>query len=234
MTAVSYVFPPEAQASVAVRGSSQRYAVARIFCVGRNYAAHAREMGGNPDREPPFYFSKPANALVPSGATIAYPPGTKNYHYEMELVIAIGAPVFKIEPEAAEAAVWGYAAGLDMTRRDLQAEAKAAGRPWDTAKGFEQSAVITELVPAGVIGHPKAGAITLAVNGVEKQRGDLADMIWSVPEIVANLSQYYHLQPGDLIYTGTPDGVGAVKPGDVITGVIEGLDNLSLTIKDPE
>jgi fumarylpyruvate hydrolase len=234
MTAVSYVFPPEAQASVAVRGSSQRYAVARIFCVGRNYAAHAREMGGNPDREPPFYFSKPANALVPSGATIAYPPGTKNYHYEMELVIAIGAPVFKIEPAAAEAAVWGYAAGLDMTRRDLQAEAKAAGRPWDTAKGFEQSAVITELVPARVIGHPKAGAITLAVNGVEKQRGDLADMIWSVPEIVANLSHYYHLQPGDLIYTGTPEGVGAVKPGDVITGVIEGLDNLSLTIKDPE
>jgi fumarylpyruvate hydrolase len=232
--AVSYVFPPEAQASVAVRGSSQRYAVARIFCVGRNYAAHAREMGGNPDREPPFYFSKPANALVPSGSTVAYPPGTKNYHYEMELVIAIGAPVFKSEPEAAEAAVWGYAAGLDMTRRDLQSEAKAAGRPWDTAKGFEQSAVITELVPVSVIGHPKAGAITLSVNGVEKQRGDLADMIWSVPEIVANLSQYYHLQPGDLIYTGTPEGVGAVKPGDVITGVIEGLDNLSLTIKDPD
>lgn len=237
MTVVSYVFPPETQPSVAVRGSSERYAVARIFCVGRNYAAHAREMGGNPDREPPFYFSKPANALVPSGSTIAYPPGTKNYHYEMELVIAIGQPVFRIGPEAAEAAeaaVWGYAAGLDMTRRDLQAEAKAAGRPWDTAKGFEQSAVITELVPVSVIGHPKAGAITLAVNGVEKQRGDLNDMIWSVPEIVANLSQYYHLQPGDLIYTGTPEGVGAVKPGDVITGVIEGLDNLSLTIKDPE
>ncbi|WP_349741302.1 fumarylacetoacetate hydrolase family protein [Roseateles cavernae] len=230
----SYVFPPEVQASVAVRGSRQRYAVARIFCVGRNYAAHAREMGSDPDREPPFYFSKPANALVPSGASIAYPPGTSNFHYEMELVIALGAPVFKVAPEAAEAAIWGYAAGLDMTRRDLQNAAKANGRPWDIGKGFENSAVITELVPASEIGHPKAGAITLAVNGVEKQRGDLADMIWSVPEIVANLSQYYHLGPGDLIYTGTPEGVGAVKPGDVITGVIEGLDNLSLTIKDPD
>ena len=229
-----YVFAPQPQPSVAVRGSHQRYAVSRIFCVGRNYAAHAREMGGNPDREPPFYFTKPANALVSSGSTVPYPPGTQNYHYEMELVIAIGAPVFKAAPEAAAAAVWGYAAGLDMTRRDLQAEAKAAGRPWDTAKGFEQSAVITELVPASAIGELKAGAITLAVNGVEKQRGDLADMIWSVPEIVANLSQFYHLQPGDLIYTGTPEGVGAVKPGDLITGRVEGLGELSLTIGAPE
>lgn len=230
----SYIFPPAEQASVAVRGNSARYAVSRIFCVGRNYAAHALEMGGNPDREPPFYFTKPASALVPSGATIAYPPGTKNYHYEMELVIAIGAPVFKVTPEVARAAVWGYAAGLDMTRRDLQAEAKAAGRPWDTAKGFEQSAVITELVRASETGVMDKGAITLAVNGVEKQRGDLADMIWNVAEIVANLSQFYHLHPGDLIYTGTPDGVGAVKPGDVITGHIDGLPPLSLTIIDPE
>jgi fumarylpyruvate hydrolase len=229
-----YIFPPAPQPSVAVHGSAARYAVARIFCVGRNYAAHAREMGGNPEREAPFYFSKPASALVASGSTIAYPPGTKNYHYEMELVIAIGAPVFKVTPEVARAAVWGYAAGLDMTRRDLQAEAKAAGRPWDTAKGFEQSAVITPLTRASQVGELKSGAITLAVNGVEKQRGDLADMIWSVPEIVANLSQYYHLQPGDLIYTGTPEGVGAVKPGDVISGEIAGLDALSLTIADPE
>ncbi|MBA4341626.1 MAG: fumarylacetoacetase, partial [Methylibium sp.] len=143
-----YVFPPEPQPSVPVRGSRQRYAVSRIFCVGRNYAAHAREMGGDPDREPPFYFTKPANALVPSGSTIPYPPGTKNYHYEMELVVAIGAPVFKVTPEAAKAAVWGYAAGLDMTRRDLQNEAKKTGRPWDTGKGFENAAVITELVRA--------------------------------------------------------------------------------------
>ncbi len=230
----SYIFSPAEQASVAVRGTTARYAVTRIFCVGRNYAAHALEMGGNPDREPPFYFSKPASALVPSGATVPYPPGTQNYHYEMELVIAIGAPVFKVTPEAASAAAWGYAAGLDMTRRDLQAEAKAAGRPWDTAKGFEQSAVITELVRASDLGAMNAGAITLAVNGVEKQRGDLADMIWSVPEIISNLSQFYHLQPGDLIYTGTPEGVGAVKPGDVITGRVEGLAELSLTIAAAE
>ncbi len=230
----SYIFAPAEQASVAVRGTTARYAVTRIFCVGRNYAAHALEMGGNPEREPPFYFSKPASALVPTGATVPYPPGTKNYHYEMELVIAIGAPVFKVTPEVARAAAWGYAAGLDMTRRDLQAEAKAAGRPWDTAKGFEQSAVITELVRASDLGPMNAGAITLAVNGVEKQRGDLADMIWSVPEIISNLSQFYHLQPGDLIYTGTPEGVGAVKPGDVITGRVEGLAELSLTIAAAE
>ena len=230
----TYVFPAPEQASVPIRGSSARYAVSRIFCVGRNYAAHAREMGGDPNREPPFYFTKPANALVDSGSTIPYPPGTKNYHYEMELVIAIGAPVFKVSPEDAAAAIWGYAAGLDMTRRDLQAEAKAAGRPWDTAKGFEQSAVITDLIPQSHSGVMDKGAITLEVNGVEKQRGDLSDMIWSAPEIVANLSQYYHLVPGDLIYTGTPEGVGAVKPGDVLTGHIEGLTDLSLTIGDPE
>ena len=225
-----YVFTPQEPPSVAVRGQSTRYAVSRIFCVGRNYAAHAREMGGNPERELPFYFTKPANALVPSGGAIAYPPGTKNYHYEMELVIAIGAPVFRVPVNDALAAVWGYAAGLDMTRRDLQAEAKAAGRPWDLAKGFEQSAVMTELVPASAAGHLSKGRSELAVNGVTKQQSDLADMIWSVPEIVANLSQYYHLQPGDLIYTGTPEGVGAVQPGDQITGEIEGLPALSLKI----
>ncbi|WP_310384292.1 fumarylacetoacetate hydrolase family protein [Roseateles sp.] len=229
-----YIFPPAVQPSVAVRGTAARYAVARIFCVGRNYAAHAREMGSDPDREPPFYFSKPACALVPSGSHVAYPPATQNYHYEMELVVAIGAPVFKVTPEVARAAVWGYGAGLDMTRRDLQAEAKAHGRPWDTAKGFDQSAVITELVRASETGAMAAGAITLSVNGIEKQRGDLADMIWNVAEIVANLSQLYHLQPGDLIYTGTPDGVGAVLPGDVISGQIAGLPSVSLTITQPD
>ena len=225
-----YVFTPQQQSSVAVRGQSARYAVSRIFCVGRNYAAHAREMGGNPDREPPFYFMKPASAILPSGMAIAYPPATQDYHFEMELVIAIGAPVFRVPVEKAEAAVWGYAAGLDMTRRDLQAQAKEARRPWDLGKGFEQSAVITEIVTASESGHLGKGRIALAVNGVTKQQGDLADMIWSVPEIVANLSQYFHLQPGDLIYTGTPDGVGAVQPGDLITGEIEGLPSLSLKI----
>ncbi|XHS79599.1 fumarylacetoacetate hydrolase family protein [Burkholderiaceae bacterium UC74_6] len=226
----SYVFPVAETPSVPVRGQSSRYAVSRIFCVGRNYAAHAREMGSDPTREPPFYFTKPANAIVPSGSTIPYAPGTKNLHYEMELVVAIGAPVFKVTPEAARAAVWAYAAGLDMTRRDLQNEAKATGRPWDTGKGFENSAVITELVRVQDIGVLDKGAITLDVNGVQKQRGDLSDMIWSVPEVVANLSQYYHLQPGDLIYTGTPEGVGPVVTGDVITGRIEGLIDLSLTL----
>ena len=226
----SYVFPPAETPSVPVRGSTARYAVSRIFCVGRNYAAHAREMGSDPTREPPFYFTKPASAITPSGSTIPYAVGTKNLHYEMELVIAIGAPVFKVTPEAARAAVWGYAAGLDMTRRDLQNEAKATGRPWDTGKGFENSAVITDLVRVQDIGWLDKGAITLAVNGTEKQRGDLSDMIWSVPEIVANLSQFYHLHPGDLIYTGTPEGVGPVVTGDVITGHIEGLVDLSLTI----
>ena len=226
----SYVFPVAETPSVPVRGQTARYAVSRIFCVGRNYAAHAREMGSDPTREPPFYFTKPASAITPSGSTISYPPGTKNLHYEMELVIAIGAPVFKVTPEAARAAVWGYAAGLDMTRRDLQNEAKATGRPWDTGKSFENSAVITEIIRVQDIGWLDKGAITLAVNGVEKQRGDLSDMIWSVPEVVANLSQYYHLQAGDLIYTGTPDGVGPVVNGDKITGQIEGLIDLSLTI----
>ncbi|MDY0748879.1 fumarylacetoacetate hydrolase family protein [Paucibacter sp. R3-3] len=230
----TYIFPAPEQPSVPVRGSSARYAVSRIFCVGRNYAAHAREMGSDPDREPPFYFSKPANALVESGATIAYPPMTQNLHYEMELVLALGAPLFRATPEQAAAAIWGYAAGLDMTRRDLQNAAKATGRPWDTGKAYEQSAVITDLIPAAQAGDMGKGAITLQVNGVEKQRGDLSDMIWSNAEIVANLSQFYHLGPGDLIYTGTPEGVGPVKPGDEITGQIEGLVNLTLTIGQPE
>ncbi|MDI4635558.1 fumarylacetoacetate hydrolase family protein [Pelomonas sp. V22] len=229
-----YVFPPPPQPSVAVRGTSARYAVSRIFCVGRNYAAHAREMGSDPDREPPFFFCKPASALAESGSTIPYPPGTTNYHYEMELVIALGAPVFKATPEQAAASIWGYAAGLDMTRRDLQNAAKATGRPWDFGKAFEQSAVITELVPAAEIGHPVAGAITLAVNGEEQQRGDLSDMIWRTAEVVANLSQYYHLGPGDLIYTGTPEGVGPVQPGDRLEGRIEGVARLALTIGAPE
>ncbi|MDM4768351.1 fumarylacetoacetate hydrolase family protein [Pelomonas sp. SE-A7] len=229
-----YIFPPALQASVAVRGTGARYAVSRIFCVGRNYAAHAREMGSDPDREPPFYFCKPASALLASGGSMAYSPGTKNLHYEMELVLALGAPVFKATAEQGLAAIWGYAAGLDMTRRDLQNEAKATGRPWDFGKAFEQSAVISELVPASEIGHPAAGAITLAVNGMQKQRGDLADMIWSPAEIVANLSQYYHLGPGDLIYTGTPEGVGPVQPGDQLEGVVAGVAKLSLTIGAPE
>jgi fumarylpyruvate hydrolase len=172
--------------------------------------------------------------MTPSGSTVPYPTETRNYHYEMELVLAIGAPVFKLTPEAAVAAIWGYAAGLDMTRRDLQAEAKAAGRPWDTAKGFDQSAILGEIVRVSDIGRLDKGAITLAVNGVQKQHGDLADMIWHQAEIVSNLSHLYRLHPGDLIYTGTPAGVGAVVPGDVVTGRIEGLGEITLTVGEPE
>ena len=230
----NFVFPPAEIPSAAVRGTEARYAVRRIFCVGRNYADHAREMGADPTREPPFYFTKPATALTPSGATVPYPTETKNYHYEMELVLALGAPVFKVSPEAAIAAIWGYAPGLDMTRRDLQAAAKSAGKPWDTAKGFDQSAILGEIVRVGDVGRLDKGAITLAVNGVEKQHGDLAEMIWNQAEIVSNLSHLYRLHPGDLIYTGTPAGVGAVVPGDVLTGRIEGLGEISLTVGQPE
>ena len=230
----NYVFTPAPQAAVPVRGGARHYAVSRIFCVGRNYAAHAREMGSDPDREPPFYFSKTPIDLVMSGATVPYPLGSQNYHYEMELVIAIGRPTFRAEPEQALESVWGYACGLDMTRRDLQIKAREAGRPWDFGKDFEQSAVMSALVPASEIGHPASGAIQLSVNGQVKQSADLRDLIWSVPEVVANLSQYYHLQPGDLIYTGTPEGVGPVKPGDVLAGRIDGVGEIALTIGEPE
>ncbi len=229
-----FVFAPPAQASVAVRDSRQRYAVGRIFCVGRNYAAHAREMGGNPEREPPFFFNKAPAHLVASGATVPYPPGTRDYHHEMELVVAIGQAAFRIAPEQAAACVWGYACGLDMTRRDLQGEAKKAGRPWSFGKDFENAAVIGELVPASEVGALTRGRIELAVNGQTRQQGDLSDLIWSVPEVIANLSQYYHLQPGDLIYTGTPEGVGAVQPGDVLAGHIDGVGEIQLAIGQPE
>ena len=226
----SYVFPPPPQAAVAVAGSAGRYAVRRIFCVGRNYAAHAREMGSDPEREPPFYFTKSAAALVADGSRVPYAPGTHNLHYEMELVAAIGAPAFRADAKAAQACVWGYACGLDMTRRDLQAQARDIGRPWDLGKDFENSAVMGVLVPAAEIGHPQQGRIGLRVNGALRQEADIADMIWQVPDIVANLSQYYHLQPGDLIYTGTPEGVGPVQPGDRLEGWIDGVGTIALDI----
>lgn len=226
----TYVFPPAAPVDVAVQGSAQRYAVRRIFCVGRNYAAHAREMGSDPTREPPFFFTKSPAHLVASGATVPYPPGTHDYHHEMELVVAIGKAAFRIAPDAAQACVWGYACGLDMTRRDLQADAKKGGRPWSFGKDFEHAAVIGALAPASSAGVITRGAIELHVGGKLRQGADLADMIWSVPEVIANLSQYYHLGPGDLIYTGTPEGVGAVQAGDVLVGRIEGVGDIQLTI----
>lgn len=219
---------------VPVRGEAAGYPVHRIFCVGRNYAAHAAEMGHEVDREEPFYFTKPASAIVQSGADIPYALGTSNLHHEMELVVAIGAPAFRVSVEAAPAAVYGYAAGLDMTRRDLQQKAREKGRPWDFGKAFEQSAVIGEITRAEDFGAVGAQRITLAVNGETKQDAVLSDLVWSIPELISHLSRFYHLVPGDLIYTGTPAGVGPVKPGDVLTGEIDGLAPLRLTIGEPE
>ncbi len=227
-TDLLFTVPPAP--TVAVAGSTARYPVGRIFCVGRNYADHAKEMGVEVDREAPFYFLKQAGAIVESGATIPYPPGTSNYHYEMEFVVAIGAPAFEVPVEAAMDAVFGYACGLDMTRRDLQLAARAKQRPWDLGKDFEQSAVITEIVPKAEFGAVGPQRITLAVGGATKQDAHLSDLVWSVEELVSHLSRYYHLVPGDLIYTGTPAGVGPVVAGDVITGSIDGLPPIALTI----
>ena len=231
-----YLWPPSPVASLPVRGTEARYPVNRIFCVGRNYHAHAVEMGVPVDKANarPFYFTKSASTLVESGATVAYPCGTDNYHHEMELVVAIGAPGFRVSESEAASLIHGYAAGLDMTRRDLQLVAREQGRPWDLGKDFERSAVCGEIVPIGTLGVLSRGAITLAVNGQSRQSADLSQLIWSIPELLADLSKFYHLQPGDLIYTGTPDGVGAVRPGDHITGHIEGIGEVSLDIGQPE
>lgn len=220
-----------AQPAVPVAGEDALYPVRRVFCVGRNYAGHAREMGSDPSREPPFYFTKSAEALVPGGGAIPYPPATANLHHEVELVVALGAPVFQATPEQAAKAVFGHAIGLDMTRRDLQFAARDKGRPWDLGKSFEFSAPIGALKRGAA--PILAGAVTLEVNGEIRQRGDVADMIWSVPEVIAHLSQYYHLGLGDLIFTGTPEGVSAVRPGDRLVGRIDGLGELTVTIAAP-
>jgi len=210
-----------------------RFPVRRLFCVGRNYADHAREMGADPDREPPFFFTAWAETVVTGDATIAYPPMTGNYHYEAELVVAIGKAGRNIPAHTAMDHVYGYAAGLDMTRRDLQAEAKAKGRPWDTAKNVEQSKPLGVIRPAGPGFDPARGNIRLTVNKAVRQEADLADLIWPVADVIAHLSGLYRIEPGDLIYTGTPAGVGAVNPGDVMTASIDGLAPLSITVGDP-
>ncbi len=223
-----FVFPPPAIPSVQVEGGGL-YGVRRIFCVGRNYAEHAREMGGDA-REPPFFFTKPADALSASGAPMRYPPGTDNLHHEVELVLALGAPAFEIEADAAQDAIFGYACGLDMTRRDLQNAAREKKQPWDLGKAFEQSAILGPIASAARIGHPARGAITLDVNGARRQTGDIGDMIWSPGEILAALSRYYHLGPGDLIFTGTPAGVGPVRRGDALAGAIAGIGAVRIEI----
>ena len=204
---MSFVLPPPLLPSVALAKGTERFAVRRIFCVGRNYAAHAREMGKDPDREPPFFFMKPADALVDSGSTIPYPPQTKELHYEMEMVVALGKGGFNVLREKALDLVFGYGCGIDFTRRDLQAQAKEMGRPWDYGKGFDRSAPCGPIHRVAATGHPTKGRIWLAVNGTKKQDGDLTELIWPVPDIIAILSQSMRLAPGDLIYSGTPAGV---------------------------
>ena len=228
------VFPAPPLVTAPVRGRSERVPIRRIFCVGRNYEAHAKEMGVAVDREAPFYFTKAAEHYVASGATVPYPPGTSNYHYELELVVVIGAPAFRVLAGAALAHVFGYACGLDMTRRDLQLAAREQRRPWDLGKDVEQSAVLSEIVPATEIGHPAAGRIELRVNGEVKQSADISQLIHKVPEVIAHLSTFYHLNPGDLIYTGTPEGVGPVNSGDRLEGVIDGVGTITLTIGPAE
>ena len=223
---MTYAVAAPPTVTLPVVGSDETYPVRRIWCVGRNYAAHAREMGSDPDREPPFFFQKPTDAIVQDGEPIPYPPGTANLHHEIELVVAIGKAGFKIPVAEALDHVFGYAVGLDMTRRDLQNAAKDTGRPWEMGKSFDHSAPCSAIQPAAAIGHPDQGAIWLKVNGKTVQDSDISHLIWNVPETIAHLSDLVELQPGDLIYTGTPEGVAAVVAGDVMEGHVEGVGDL--------
>jgi fumarylpyruvate hydrolase len=222
----NYVFAPPATVSVGVVGESARYPVRRIYCVGRNYAEHAREMGHDPDRELPFFFQKNPDNLVLDNKDFPYPTMTSNLHHEIELVVAMGQGGRDIQAANALAHVYGYALGIDMTRRDLQNEAKKTGRPWEIGKAFEHSAPMTDITPAAKSGHLSKGAIWLKVNGEVRQQSDLTQLIWNIPEIIAHLSAIFELRAGDLIMTGTPAGVAAVKPGDVMEGFCEGVGTI--------
>ena len=230
------VFPPHSPALLPVVGSAQTYPVRRVYCVGRNYAAHAREMGSDPNREPPFFFCKPGDAdaviAVPAGQTgdVAYPSATEDLHHEIELVVALGKAGRDIPVEQAAAHIYGYAVGLDLTRRDLQGQMKAQGRPWEIGKAFDQSAPVGPITPRQIDAPPMTGAIALSVDGTVRQQGRLEQMIWSVDETIARLSTLFTLKPGDLIFTGTPDGVGAITRGQVLHGAIEGLTPLQVRI----
>ena len=227
---MNFVIDPAPTPSVAVAGSADRFPVRRIFCVGRNYAAHAREMGKDPDREPPFFFLKPADAVVDDGATIPYPPETQNLHYEAELIVAIGKAGTDIDPANALDHVWGYGIGLDMTRRDLQNAAKDLGRPWDWGKGFDRSAPIGPIHPVSSVGHVDSGRIWLEVDGATKQDSDVSKLIWPIPDVISIASRSMELRPGDLIMTGTPEGVGAVKSGQTMTVGIDKLGIITIRI----
>ncbi|MDO9428124.1 MAG: fumarylacetoacetate hydrolase family protein [Methylobacterium sp.] len=228
------VIPNPPRIALPIVGSADLFPVRRVYCVGRNYAAHAREMGKDPEREPPFFFMKPADALqvVPDAQAVEhpYPPRTENYHFEVELVAALSVGGADIAEASALDHVYGYAVGLDMTRRDVQDEAKRLARPWDLAKAADASAPIGPLHPASAIGHPDRGAITLSLDGTERQRGDLSEMLWSLPEQIAYLSAYFTLHPGDLIFTGTPSGVGAVTRGQTMRAAIDGLGAIDLRV----
>jgi fumarylpyruvate hydrolase len=225
-----YVLPPPPVASIAVAGDAARFAVRRIICVGRNYAEHAREMGHDPDREPPFFFMKPADAVVDDGASVPYPSLTKNLNHEIELVVAIGKGGSEIAAAQALDHVFGYAVGIDLTRRDLQQVAKDLRRPWDWAKGFDRSAPMGALRRAAEIGHPAKGRIWLTVNGAIRQDSDLSELIWSVPDVIAFISQAMVLQPGDLVMTGTPAGVGPLVRGDKVAGGVAGVGEIAISI----
>jgi len=225
---MTYAVQPPPITTLPVAGTDESFPVSRVYCVGRNYAEHAVEMGHDPDREPPFFFAKPADAVVPDGGTLPFPSATENLHHEIELVVALGEGGADLTASDALSRVFGYAVGLDMTRRDLQAEAKEAGRPWDMAKGFDRSAPVSEIRPVSAIGHPERGSIWLRVNGELRQEGDLSQQIWKVPETIAYLSTLVELRPGDLIMTGTPRGVGPVSRGDRLVGHIEGVGDLEV------
>jgi fumarylpyruvate hydrolase len=229
---MNFVFPPQPQASAAIAKSAQRFPVNRIYCVGRNYAAHVREMGFDPNHEAPFFFQKPANAVVGSGSDIPFPMNAENLHHEIELVVAIGKDGRNIKVENALDHVWGYGVGVDLTRRDRQLEARDKGRPWDLGKAFDRSAPLGELTPASVSGHIDTGRIWLRVNGEIRQDADLKQLIWSAPEVIATLSESFELLPGDLIFTGTPEGVGPLRAGDRVEGGIDGLPTLNFRITE--
>ena len=226
----AFAIPIWDQPALPVVGTDAAFPVRRIYCVGRNYAAHAREMGHDPDREPPFFFAKPADSIVPNGGDVAYPVATKNLHPEIELVVALGQGGWNIPVTDANDCIYGYGVGLDLTRRDMQGVAKDMGRPWDLSKGFDNAAPMTAIRPVSDTGILETGAITLTVNGAPRQKGDLADMIWNVPETINYLSGLIELKPGDLIFTGTPEGVAAIERSDVLVGHVDGLDDLHITL----
>ncbi|HEY9281462.1 MAG TPA: fumarylacetoacetate hydrolase family protein [Eoetvoesiella sp.] len=227
----AYVQAPALPVTLPVVDNTARFPVNRIFCVGRNYADHAREMGHDPNREPPFFFMKPASSIVADGGDFLYPSLTNDVHHEVELVVALGRGGANIDADKALEHIYGYAVGLDMTRRDLQGEAKKLGRPWDTGKAFDGSAPCSAVAPASSIGHPSKGTVKLEVNGQVRQLGDLADLIWNVPETIAYLSTLFTLQPGDLIFTGTPSGVGPVVRSDLLTASVDGVAQFSVRVR---